>query len=333
MKQKNKHEGKRGEVSTSKIIIVVLAVTGFLVVLYFLWSNTYTDDINRQTCHQSVVYRSSVKIGPIDSGKVVPLNCETEKICFSLSGEDCSEVSDSKGNPVKKIKLNKDTGKAKEEILDGIAESLKNCQWMLGEGQLDFMPKDLTEKKYGLICARFVFDDKAKETLDNIPITDLFGYLERKKMNDGRSYLEYLYPGFTDYKDAIQIHQFLQNQKGSQIKNIPIKNFGIDLDFERGYAIIAIMGEESTWESWAAGIGVGGVIPIALGILAGTVAGPAGVILVASSAVVGASSFAAGSYAFVYIYPEKYSYIPPTIYPFDAKELKEKEIFSFEIAP
>ncbi|MEN9626202.1 MAG: hypothetical protein RL557_530 [archaeon] len=328
---KRTKEGKQGEVLTSKIVIVILAIFGFLVILYFILSGTYTQDIDRQTCHQSVIYRSSVKIGPVDSSKAIPLNCETEKICFSLSGEDCTELSDAAGNPVRKIRLSSDAGKAKEEILDEIAEELKNCQWMLGEGQLDFMPKDLLQKKYGLICTRFVFDDAAKEQIDNIPISDVFRHLEQKKMNDGKNYLEYLYPGFTDYRDSIAIHQFLQSEDGS-LKPVDPKNFGIDIEFERGYAIIAVMGESSTWQTWAKAIGAAAVLPAAIGVVA-YLGVPVGIILITSGGTISATSFVAGSYAFVYTYPDKYSYVPPTIYPFDPQELKKKEIFSFEIAP
>ena len=320
------------------IIMVILLIISFIVILALFYRFSWNPIIDKETCHQSVIYRSTAKIGPFfDTSKIIPLKCQTEKICFSMSGEDCKEISSSKDNKVQKVKLNKDVVKAKEEIKDVIAESMKDCHWMLGQGQLNFMPHEKYERKYGLICSRFVFDDEAKEKIAFIGMGELYSHLEKKKINE-ISYLEYIYPGWKDAEDAVKLFQFYQTnsealEKNPTLKDVSFKNFGIDLRKERGYAIIAGIAPEGSWASWAKSIGVAVSIPVGIGIIASGIGAPVGAILIGGAGTIGTTSIIAGSYTLAYTYPDEYDYFPPAIYHFDAEQLKELEIYDFEIAP
>lgn len=338
VKRGQSKNAKQAKLTMEALILLILLIIGFIIILIVIFSIKWNPVIDKEVCHQSVIYRSSLKFGPVKPSEKIPLKCETELICFSLSGDDCREISGTKDNPIRKIKLNKDIVKAKDEIKNNIAESMKECHWMLGEGQLDFMPRGRTDRKYGLICTRFVFDDKAKEKIVNISMGEIYGTLEKKKLRDGRSYLEYIYPGWKNSENAILLYQISQTnpevlKKNPSLKNINYKNFGINLQQERGYAIIAIMAPKGDWKSWVAGIGTAVAIPVGVGLLATGIGAPAGVILIGSATTIGATSFFAGSYVLAYTYPDQYNYYPPAIYSFNQEELEAQELYSFEIAP
>ncbi len=329
-------EMKKGESSIIKVMIgVIILVISFFIILTFLrfsW-NTVAD---KETCHQSVIYRSSAKVKPLEaSTKAIPLKCQTEKICFSMSGEDC-EIAGTKDNPVRKIKLNKDVVKAKDEIKENIAESMKECHWMLGEGQLNFMPHKLTDKTYGLICTRFVFDKEVKEKIDGISYVEIYSYLENKQLKDGRNYLEYLHPNWKNAGDAVNIFETLKREgQGNEnfkneIKNLKFKDWKINTNKEGGYAIIAQISPEGNWESYALGGGSAIAIPAGAALIASGIGAPVGISLIGIATTTGVAT---GGAVLWYNYPEKYDYSPPEIYPFDVQSLKILGIHSFEIAP
>ena len=323
-----------GEVMTSTLVITIIVIISFGVILGFLYFFSFPTVIDKEACRQSIIYRASVKFGPIDSASVVPLHCQTEKICFSMSG-DCI-LSDTKNNPVRIVKLSTESLSAKQTILDTLAESMRECHHMLGEGQLDFMPRKLTSINYGLICTRFVFDQQTKQTVSSISYSELYSTLEKKKLNDGRSYLEYLYPGFKKSEDALSLFEYLQ-QQGNIEKTIAPKNFGMPLGEEKGYIIMAVMSPKGDLTAWLGGAGTAGGIAVTsaagIGLIASGIGAPAGVLLLGSATTIGATSFIAGSYVFAYLYPDKYNYYPPSVQPFNIEELQKQNIYSFDIAP
>ncbi|MEK6871933.1 MAG: hypothetical protein AABX16_03455 [Nanoarchaeota archaeon] len=315
---------------TTTLVATIVVIISFGVILAFLYFFSFPTVIDTEACRQSIIYRASVKFGLVDSASVVPLQCQTEKICFSMSG-DCI-LSNSKDNPVRIVKLSTEAASAKATILNTLAESMRACHYMLGEGQLDFMPRKLETVNYGLICTRFAFDEKAKQTIESISYSELYSTLEKKKLQNGKSYLEYLYPGFTNSRDSVLLFTHLQ-QQGKIEKNVDPKNFGIPLSEERGYIIMAIMEPKGTLKSWALGIGTAAAIPAGVGLIATGIGAPIGVLLLTSATTIGATSFVAGSYVFAYTYPNKYTYYPPSVQPFDVKKLQDQKIYSFDIAP
>ena len=139
---------KEGKVSVEFLIGMIILVISFVVILYFIFLVDFGSGIDREVCHQSVVYRSTAKAGFIQASGIIPLKCQTEKICLTMSGEDCIELSSTKDNKVNKIRLSSDPKKAREKIIEVFAESMVSCHSMLGEGKLNFMPQKNWKTNY-----------------------------------------------------------------------------------------------------------------------------------------------------------------------------------------
>ncbi|MEK6830944.1 MAG: hypothetical protein AABX77_02850 [Nanoarchaeota archaeon] len=322
---------KKGKIAVEFLIGVIILVIGFIVVLYFIFLVPYTGVIDKETCHQSIVYRATAKIKVIDISQSIPLKCQTEKICLTMSGEDCGLASNKK-NPVKKIKLSKDKQEAREKIKEIFAGSMIACHSMLGEGQLNFLPHEylkFEDTKYGLICTRLVFDKESKEQVESIGFGEFYSYLEKKTVDD-KSYLDYLYPGVKDSKNFLLIYDTIKNKQLEEIENEKTENekipefvdWKIDLKQENGYAIIASISTKSQGMALLEGLGVTGIIS-------------GGLIFTGFGAPLGAAIFGLGSggAVFWYEFDENYYYFPPAIYPYDITRLQELGVHSFEIAP
>ncbi len=320
---------KIGTVSVSFIIGVVILVISFVVLLFLLFKINFNPIVDKETCHQSIVYRATAKIKAIDLSESIPLKCQTEKICLTMSGDDC-ELIGTKKNPVNKINLGSDKVKAKEKIKEVLVDKLVECHSMIGEGQLNFLPSHflkLKDTKYGLICNRIIFDKEAQEQIENIGFGEFYSYLEKKTIGD-KSYLDYLYPGIDDSKKFLLIYDSIKDkskEEGTLVdgKDLPnFKEWKIDLSQENGYAIISSISTKSQGWLSLGSLGVGGII--GGGLLFTGIGSPLGVALVSGSA---------GGAVFWYNFDEKYDYSPPAIYPYNITKLQELGVYSFEIAP
>jgi hypothetical protein len=156
---------KKGLTARFVIILVVLVIS-LIVILYALFQFAWTGTINRETCYSSVTYRDSLNraSNALQLGsKVVPLRCKTYKVCFQSGGRDACELEfgrSSFNDPIEYIKLSEDDEVAKNQILDVMADQVYDCHKMLGEGKLNFLPHDWSDKNYCPICTRFAFDDE-----------------------------------------------------------------------------------------------------------------------------------------------------------------------------
>ena len=494
-------KNRKGEILTSKLVGILLIVAAFVILLfvvYTLWSGGVAET-QKEECSFSIRNRATAKL--IGASEVLPLKCKTQKICLSLSGEDCEELSSTKDNPVRKVRLkpcatagserrsflqdldppaidpidrengtydkkgngtqitktrkigdrtfeplngksgyveivgpaifktrnvriitkdrieietpDEDNGKrvytyvifkkgnfnynnyiqivgrsdgnkdvtisgkeyknvpydvnnppkfvlnekgslvvkaesseeyvgvcheTRKQIMEVFADTMIRCHSMVGEGNLNFLPKkgDWNDKKYGLICARIVFDEKAKG-MEIISYGEFYRYLESRPVGD-KSALNYLYPGVrggAEYFFKIHQQSKLNLEKGESLEDVTGSNFiprrigsyrdwGINPEQKFGYAIIASIVERNYGKQLWGGAGVTAVVGV--GLLATGIGSPLGVALLAGSA---------GSAAFYYSggFEDKYRYSPPVIYPFELDQLKRLGISSFEIAP
>ena len=96
---------KKGAALTLYIVGVVVLVASIAAIFLLISQVDFKADIDKQACKQSVVLRSSLNFGALKATEAVSLECKTKKICLSVSGGDCSEVSSTEDNPVKKIKI------------------------------------------------------------------------------------------------------------------------------------------------------------------------------------------------------------------------------------
>lgn len=312
---------KKGEMGISTVISMIVLVSSLVVILIFFAIYPWVGTIDKEACHQSIIQRSTFNAGPFEPGKSIPLRCATEKICITKSGEDCKEFpAPSKEIPITKKEVETNEN-AQIKVMDVIAESLYDCHKMLGEGKISFMPHSLWDEKYCLICSRIVFDEELKKETD-ITYAQLYRNLQQKKTPDGKSYLEFLHPGWENWENVRKLFEEIKKQNPEKLKGMEFEDWKIDMDKEGGYAIIAQELPKGEFKSWltaatVAGIGIAGTALVATGIGA-----PIGVGLIG------------GSIAFVVTSSDKESaYVAPTLIPYDTQTLKELKCTSFETAP
>jgi len=326
---------------SKQLLAIIILIISFAVLLMFYLIVDWNPKIDKESCHTSIVLRSTFNSATkaLEAGNAIPLKCKTEKICFTISGEDCEAFgTPSKENQITRIKLNSDPTKSKETIKETIANALYDCNSMLGEGKLDFLPHKFWTQNYGLICSRFAFDKQAKEDLKGLGYGELYLYLQNKKIPDGRSYLEYLYPGIQDWAVSKTIFEDLKEQsQDPEFENLEFKDWKIQFGTaENGYAIIAQMKNIGTWGKYAE---IAGVFTITIGILAAIPTGGTSSALVSiglgllKTAVIASAKIGSGA-IFIYDHPNgKYNWIPPTIYPYNKEALEGLGCSSFETAP
>ncbi len=336
--------GKKGEISVDVIIKVVFAVLGFALVLFVIYLLAYQPSINREACHQSIVLRSTARAGFIDAKEAIPLKCRTDKICVSMSGEDCSDLRSVGDDVVRRVKVSKckteDCTEARKEILDVVGDSMIACHSMLGEGKLNFMSQEFERRNYGLICSRIVFDDQIKESISTIGAGEFYSHLERKQTGKV-SYLEYLYPEWKNSKNSVQLFESFKSggigDKNSleNLKNVDYVDWNvIDTNQENGYAVIAQISEFSKMDEWLGGIGVGGAVAVVSTVaIASGVGAPVGVVLLTVGGTIAGASVVSGGAVMWYLSDDEFKYASPAVYPYDLQTLKDLGIYSFEIAP
>lgn len=324
---------KKAEISTSTIVSLILLLVAVGIILYvvfgtFNWKGT----IDKEACHESVVYRS-LRLKMVEGADVFPLKCSTEKICFTMSGEDCKELTSTKKSPVRRVRLSKDSEKAKEEIKNVLSESMADCHWMLGEGELNFMGHDILPPNlknfnkitYGLICTWFGFDDEAEKKIKSIGYGEIYASLEKKEYKDGISYLEYIYPGFKYSRDSIQLYNKIK-ENNPQIQK-DFSEWKMDMNHEDGFVIFVIEAPATEWWPTLAG----GATTLIVGGALTWITGGKGLMSFKGAGLISGAATAAGSAVFLYTYNKKYDYVPPTIYPLNATELLDKGVYSFEM--
>jgi len=168
---------KKGEVMTDSTVNTILLILAFVVILVIIGVIAYKTLVQERSCEDSIVMRSSVNSGLLQLSRVVPLQCTTEKVCLTSSSQGTCPTFGvaSKDNDIQKKSVDgNNPDKAKQQVLDEIADDLYQCHHMLGEGQLNFMPQGMTTKNYCLICSRLVLDDKAKQEVSNIKYGELY---------------------------------------------------------------------------------------------------------------------------------------------------------------
>lgn len=194
MKLKN----KKGDLTTSQIILIISLLMGFTIVGYFVYHIFVQDTIDRETCHDSVVIRATL---PSGTEGFMPLKCKTQKYCITsgLIGGNCEDTyGNEKGVRVTKVKVTN-----KEQIEKFIAQENIECWNMMGEGQLSLFSQG-SAQYFGLgkiypscvVCSRIAFDFKNLEkigiTEDNLRDIDYVTYMSTHKMpGKDISYMDY----------------------------------------------------------------------------------------------------------------------------------------------
>ncbi len=200
---------RRGELTSTQIIGLVIAIIGFLIVLGFYSSFNVSDYTEDQVCHLSVLTRAT---SPDLTQRLIPLKCRTKKICFSTGKNDpCNAFIGDKN--VETITLSSNPEKAADEIEKKSAEEMLRCWNLMGEGKLNlFTGLEKTEyslvtdflkideaKPYCVRCSRMAMSEKLKNSPEIISNVNLLEYMSKTKIKEtGLTYLQ----TFTDKQIA-----------------------------------------------------------------------------------------------------------------------------------
>jgi len=308
-------ENKKAEMTSKELIGIVILVLSFVIVLLFWRLYNPGGEIDKDACHTSIVLRSATNLGGIVGNKVtnaISLRCQTEKICLSMSGKDCEEFGKStKNSPVTKIDVS-----SKQDIEREIANALYDCNSMVGEGKLDFMPTPTFSEKYCLICSRIAFDKEAKEQIQKISYEELyFDWMMNNKLPSGKSYFESIY----SYDIQENSEKLEEARESADIQDATSQDWSLNLNNE--HAILAATIPKGAWWTWTK---AGAFAVVAL---ASPLAGPFAPVVFLTAA--GASGIIV-----VTEYPSGDSkYIPPVIVKYDLQTLQGMDCNSFETAP
>ena len=178
---------KKGELTTTQIIMIIVLIVSFIVILYFILRLNLGSTSASEVCHNSIVISSK------GSGIFGGINCATGYVCIS-SGGTCNL------NPTTTISVNSND---KNAIMKAIADQMVNCWWMMGEGQESFSSPG---SNACAICSIIGFDSNLQKQYPNgISYKDLFDYLSTNNTDqDGinQTYLTYIY-GISDLQSLL----------------------------------------------------------------------------------------------------------------------------------
>jgi len=224
-------KGKKAELTTQQIVMLVVLITSFAIILFLLFRLNLGENTAKEICRNSVVMKGNSQL-PKDA---VSLNCHTSYVCIS-GDRTCESMT----KPIiEKVK-------SKEEVYEVLANEMKDCWWMFGEGKINYIGEELKSKRYCSICSHIGFDESTKELFDSgkIDKREFYNHLSNKKISgDGKTYLEY----FVGTRDISKISEG--------------REFG-EIDLNKQYYVLMGISSDTDYSKW--GIGVGGVVGAAL---------------------------------------------------------------------
>lgn len=243
---------KKGEMTTQQIVMLIILIASFAVLLFFLVRLNLGEESEKDVCHNSVVTRGS---SVVPTG-AVPLDCSRTYVCISKDGS-CEKMT----NPqIRKVSN-------KEDIYGVLAEEMRDCWWMYGEGKVDYIGSELITDKYCSICSQIAFDDSVMEIIKegSFDKREFYQHLILKNMTGTeKKYSEYLY-------------------RTNNISQIYSGEFG-SVNLDDTYYIMMAITSKTDVTSW--GI-IGGVAVGAIAVVTAPVSVPFGV---AAAIVVGAGA-------------------------------------------
>ncbi len=173
---------KKGEMTTQQIVILIILIAGFAVLIFFLFRLNLGDESDKQLCYNSVMNRAN-KLVPTES---IPLNCKRSYVCISKDGS-CEQFSDP---IIKKVKTD-------DEVYKALANELSDCWWMFGEGNVNYMGKDMLPELYCSLCSQIAFDNSVNEIFPQGGFSkkNVYDYMCSHKLDNsgGPTYCEYMY--------------------------------------------------------------------------------------------------------------------------------------------
>ena len=208
---------KKGDLTSTQIIILVLAIAGFLIVLFFLFASDMFGEDQREICHVSVITRATA---PDFAQKSVPLKCKSEEICLTEDiGKRCVDQF-GKDEDVHFVVLKGSDGQKAEKIAETNANAMFDCWSMMGEGKLDLFGS-VTNSLFGIatsscvICSRVAVDKSVNPEL--LKLVNIENYMKANQVpGQAYTYMNALTSGqiesFTKATDPAGLKYDLSNQ-------------------------------------------------------------------------------------------------------------------------
>lgn len=134
---------KRGELTSTQIVTIILSIIGFVLAGLGLYTIFEDDSLtNRDLCRLSILSRATV---PTAGQQFVPLNCQTEKICITVDSKDnsCKQFAGEKNIRKVELKISEKeikNAEAVKTIQKEVANAMYGCWLMTGKGKLDIFP-------------------------------------------------------------------------------------------------------------------------------------------------------------------------------------------------
>ena len=176
---KSKKINKRALLPTTLATIIIIIISA-LILIFFLgqFSGLFGEQIDKETCHTSVVLRGQQSLIGEATKRAIPLRCKTAYKCLSMGGK-CPE-------DYTKIEV-----RDEEDIKREIANAMYDCWWQLGEGKINFLKSEWMGKNTCLFCSLISFDNKIQEKYSEIK--DLSNYIAKTNIPEKNiTYLQYL---------------------------------------------------------------------------------------------------------------------------------------------
>lgn len=195
---KKEKKNKKAEMTITQTLTTILLILGFVILLFIFYRIYSTVSVDREACHQSVVFRATAAyLAPsLASGAAkesVPLKCQTGKICITSGSGSCSEFKGEKGITTVNVKdIN--------QLQKVYAEEIVNCWSMMGEGKIDLF-SGLTDtlgmtqiSSSCVVCSRIALDAvNLKKAGINLTNVDVERYMMTHLIADkNETYLSYI---------------------------------------------------------------------------------------------------------------------------------------------
>ncbi len=288
---------KRGEITSKQLVTIIILIVSFSVILIFFFSLDLQRGISDDACRNSVILRSKLPV----IGEGVKLNCKTNYICISREDE-CKEST--KDTTTIKVK-------DKNEIIEALADLMRDCWWKMGEGDVDYSRGvDLTTENYCAVCDVVHFDESIKnnEELNKLTYKEFYFYLSNKKVpNKDESYLYYL-TGFSDLTS--ERARLLQSEEKVDIFD---EKYFFNLADDKGYALVTGISKKGWRNTLGSALGAGGVLAFIGGVVGNVPGAVIGLVL---------GGGGTGTVAYYIEKPGSIQQMYPVFIQYDAKSLE-----------
>lgn len=180
---------KKGALVAYILILMILALAGFIILLYFLGMLDFGNYAGDKVCELSVLTRATT---PAAAQNFVPLKCFTKKICLTKDffGK-CKEFAGEKN--VERVRLPGNSEEAARKIEEVNANAKYNCWKAMGQGKLDlfgnFWKRLSLDSEMGqstcVICSRIAIDKDSfseGELGKTLGQVDINNYIEKHQV-------------------------------------------------------------------------------------------------------------------------------------------------------